>query len=276
MNQVTIGSHHTLRVVLISSLLNMASTSKPSFIFIPGAWCPGSYYEKVIPILQSAGYEGIAIDLLSVGRKDTAPTGYDDAAHLRAKATELLDQGKDVILVANSYGGWVAQEASKGLARADRNTGGAVVHLVLLDTLLVPEGATFSSLVAQYVPAPITDPNIEWIDPVPGEHAGALLFGSMSQEEQLHYSNMGAAHSMKSLADPLTYAAWQHIPTTSVIGENDLALPPEVQHKNVDKAIEEGKAGKVKKVVIKGGAHCPMLSHPDEVVKICLDAAGLE
>jgi pimeloyl-ACP methyl ester carboxylesterase len=251
----------------------MAPSPKPSFIFVPGSWCPGRYYEKVIAILQSAGYEAIALDLLSVGKKDYVPTGYNDAAHVRAKATEVLDQGKDVILVANSYGGWVVQEASKGLAREDRASGGAVVHLVLLDTLLVPEGATFSSLVAQYVPMPITDPNIEWIEPMPGEHAGSFLFGTMPEEEQLHYGKMAAAQSAKALTDPLTYAAWQHIPTTSVIGEDDLALPPGVQHENVDKAIADGKATKLKKIVIKGGAHCPMLSHPDEVVQICLDAA---
>jgi predicted alpha/beta hydrolase family esterase len=42
---------------------------------------------------------------------------YDDAAVVAAMASKLAEVRKDIVLVAHSYGGHVACEAAKGLAK---------------------------------------------------------------------------------------------------------------------------------------------------------------
>lgn len=100
---------------------------------------------------------------------------------------------------------------------------------------------------------------------------GQLFFGSLPKDQQLYYGGMVKPHSVKAFSDPLTYAAYEHIPTTVVIGENDAALPPKFAHENVDKVIEKG-VGTVKKISIPAD-HVMMTSHPEDIVKICLEAA---
>lgn len=94
-----------------------------------------------------------------VGQEPGKPTasGYDDAAFVRAKAVEWMDAGKDVIFVANSYGGFVAQEAAQGLSREDRDAAGhknagALVRIVLLSSFLWTLGATVQDMVGAHIP----------------------------------------------------------------------------------------------------------------------------
>ncbi|KAF2271156.1 alpha/beta-hydrolase [Lojkania enalia] len=254
----------------------MSTSTKPSFILLPGAWCPATYYEKVTPKLESLGYETIALDLPSVGKKPDSPpaSAYDDANFVRAKITELSNQGKDVIICANSYGNFVAFEASKGVSKADRQASGkpgGVVHLIVLDFLLAPIGKNVQEVIFPHIPVDGSKPVEDYLEPsMPVEVGGKFLFGSLSDEEQLHYGKMVQPHSAKSFTNPLTYAAYEHIPTTCVIGELDLALKPELQHESVDAAIAKG-VGKIKKVVLQTD-HIPMLAHPEEVVKVCEEA----
>jgi predicted alpha/beta hydrolase family esterase len=51
--------------------------------------------------------------------------GYDATVSLRRVLTTLADEGKDIVLVAHSYGGVVASTASEGLS-ADRGVRGAL------------------------------------------------------------------------------------------------------------------------------------------------------
>lgn len=49
---------------------------------------------------------------------------YDDAAFIAAEAEKLADEGKDVILVAHSYGGVPTTESVKGLSKQERQKQG--------------------------------------------------------------------------------------------------------------------------------------------------------
>lgn len=128
------------------------STSKPTFVLVAGAFCPGFYFHKVVDRLASEGYDAFAVDLPTVGKKEGPPaTAYDDSNLVRSKVEALLDEGKNVILVANSYGGFVVTEAAKGLGKTDRDTagktGGALIHLIILGSVLTSLGSTFHDMV---------------------------------------------------------------------------------------------------------------------------------
>jgi len=85
------------------------------------------------------------MDLITVGKplKEPAKTMEDDAAHIHEVVTRYIDEGKDVIVVMNSYAGIPGSQAVKGLVKKDRKaTGkkGGVVGLVYLSSFIIAEG----------------------------------------------------------------------------------------------------------------------------------------
>lgn len=69
---------------------------------------------------------------------------YDNAAMIAAEATKFADQGKDVMLIAHSYGGVPASEAIKGLSKAERERygkKGGIVRVAYMTTLVPDLGA---------------------------------------------------------------------------------------------------------------------------------------
>ncbi|KAF2241764.1 alpha/beta-hydrolase [Trematosphaeria pertusa] len=251
------------------------SHSTTAFLFVPGAWCPSTYYSKVVSLLTAQGYTAFAFNLPSCGKKDTVPTFADDVTHIRSHATSLLDAGKDVVIVGNSYGGFVTLESCKGLAKKDREadgkTGGTLKGIILIGSFLAEVGNTMKELTAGHVPLPpdLSDP---WIEPVPGDAGYRFLCGSLPEEEGLKWGNMVRAQCVAPFVEPLTYAAYEEVPTTMVIGGKDVALPPDVQHESFRKAEERGAKG-LRKVVIEGADHCAMLNSPEEVARVCVEAA---
>ncbi len=72
-----------------------------NFVMIPGAGGAAWYFHRVIPLLEQAGHEAIAVDL----------PGDDPKAGLRAYADRVvaaIGERKDVVLVAQSMGGFTA------------------------------------------------------------------------------------------------------------------------------------------------------------------------
>jgi pimeloyl-ACP methyl ester carboxylesterase len=257
------------------------SHSHPHFIFVPGAFSPAHYFHKVIALL-SPTYTASAIELPSMSaslRADNAQPGlYSDATHVRDIARASLSQGHDVILVGNSYGGAVCMEACKTLVEPHNQSKGQVRHIVMLCSLMADKDFTIAQLIGGNLPIdvearlPSTAVYHEPIDPA---IAGAVLCGSLPKAEQDEYASMGRPICAQAFTEPLTFAAWREVPTTLVIGDKDMALPMEKQVEFFEKAVEKG-AKKARKVVVEGGDHLVMLSHPEEVVKVCLEAGGIE
>ena len=244
-----------------------------AFILVPGGFCPAAYYHRVTTKLVEKGYEVVELNLPSVGRRTEGPaTLYDDARSAQTIMRNFANQGKEVILVGNSYGGVVITEAAKGFSKSERQAAGeagALVHLVYLSSLVMPVGMTTEELVGGKVPAQMTSQG-EYIDPPAS--AGQNLFSELNAEEQVHYAKGMQCHSALSFASKLTYAGYEHIPTTMVVSENDQTLTPQLQHENVDAAIAGG-IGKIRKVTLDSD-HISMLSRPDEIVRILLEAVG--
>jgi hypothetical protein len=117
----------------------------PTLLLVPGSFCPASHYDSLLAKLKSKGYSGQAIDLPTVTKRPgPLPTMHDDAAHINAVAAKLADEGKDVVLVAHSYGGVPASESLKRVTKTEREKAGkkgGVVRVAYL-TALVPELGT--------------------------------------------------------------------------------------------------------------------------------------
>lgn len=118
----------------------------PSIVIVPGSFCLPSAYNELIQPLSSKGYDIHAVALKSAIPKgpdspSDLPSMYDDAAAIAAAVSELAEEGKDVIVVAHSYGGAPASESIQGLskqARKKEGKKGGVVRLAYMSAL-VPE-----------------------------------------------------------------------------------------------------------------------------------------
>lgn len=124
--------------------------TKPTIIVIPGSFSTISGYAAVIAELEAHGYAVHGIELETVGRRmGKAPDMYADTAKVAALVSKLADEGKDVVLVPHSYGGIVALEASKGLAKSVREKAGktgGVARIVLVTAVAPLEGQTVKDL----------------------------------------------------------------------------------------------------------------------------------
>ncbi|MDQ2811725.1 MAG: alpha/beta hydrolase [Actinomycetota bacterium] len=72
-----------------------------TFVLIPGAGGAAWYWHRVVPLLQEAGHEAVAVDLPG----DDPDAGLPEYTDLVASA--ISDRG-DVVLVAHSLGGFTA------------------------------------------------------------------------------------------------------------------------------------------------------------------------
>lgn len=118
------------------------AAEKPTLVLVPGSFVPPSFYTNVISAFSSKGYSIQAVDTCTVGKKPGAPpTMYDDAAHIASVVSKLADEGKDIVLVAHSYGGIPTSESLKGLSKDTREKEGkkgGVVRVAYM-TAVVPE-----------------------------------------------------------------------------------------------------------------------------------------
>ena len=108
-----------------------------TFLLVHGAWHSGRAWERVAPLLESAGHRVLAPSL----------TGYGDKAHLLGPevgldthvedvVTLIEDEDlTDVVLVGHSYAGLVISSAANQVP--DR-----IAHLVYLDAMVPEHGET--------------------------------------------------------------------------------------------------------------------------------------
>src|SRR5229473_2232507 len=70
-----------------------------TYVLIPGAGGAASYWDLVVPLLQEAGHQAIAVDLPG----DDPAVGLPEYASL---VTRAADGATGIVLVAQSFGGW--------------------------------------------------------------------------------------------------------------------------------------------------------------------------
>jgi alpha-beta hydrolase superfamily lysophospholipase len=81
--------------------------SKPTILIVPGSFAPPTIYEELVRLLKGKGYPALAVQLPStMKRMPIAPaTMLEDADVIRRTAEALINLGREVVVVAHSYGG---------------------------------------------------------------------------------------------------------------------------------------------------------------------------
>jgi hypothetical protein len=154
---------------------SLKMASKPVLILVPGSFSNPEFYSTVIDAIAAKGYEihGVNLGLhipipstycstnspVTVGKKPgNLPSVADDAAHINQTVTEFADKGKDVVLIAHSYGGTPMSESIKGIGKAEREKAGkkgGVVRVAYMTALVPAVGVSAGALMAvANTPAP--------------------------------------------------------------------------------------------------------------------------
>jgi pimeloyl-ACP methyl ester carboxylesterase len=254
---------HKIKQTLAATLLSAASlasgpagaqsSSVPggvkNIVLVHGAFADGSSWSKVIPGLQSGGYNVIAVqNPLTSLEEDVAAT---------KRAIALMDG--PVLLVGHSYGGMVISEAGNDPK---------VAGLVYVCALIPNDGQSVMDVLQPFPPAP---GSAEFKQDASGflrlsskginEHfAQDLPF----QDRQVLVSTQ-TPWAAKATVTKISTAAWKAKPSWCIIGTEDHMVTPEL-------ARAEAQMIKAKTIELRSG-HVPMVSMPDEVTKVITGAA---
>ena len=120
------------------------AASKPSFVIVPGAWHPAVCFDDVAARIEAAGYAVVVATNASLASAEPRQASCAaDAESLGHLYKPMLEEGKDIIVVAFSYGGIPAGASARGLCKSTRTAEGlkgGVIGLVYVAGFVVPEG----------------------------------------------------------------------------------------------------------------------------------------
>lgn len=121
-------------------------------MLVPGNFLPSTYYSGCARLLEVHGYTTRVTTIPSTGSNTTLASNEPDVAAVREVIEELSDAGKEIIIVAHSYGAIPACEAVKGLGQQERiklGMSGGVVRLVFIAAWLLQEGESPPDVIAR-------------------------------------------------------------------------------------------------------------------------------
>jgi len=212
-----------------------------------GSW----WWHRTAEVLAARGVASEAPLLPSCGETGARGAGLaEDVASVRQVLTA---SGEPAVMVAHSYGGIVTADAAAGVD--------AVRHLLLVSSYLPEPGQSLSSFGGEE-PAPFLE-----IDPERGtftvrpETLAETFLQDCDPEIQREAVDKTAWQSLAVLEQPVTSAAWQHVPSTYLVCAQDRGTPADRQREFARRAGS---------VVELDAGHHPFLSRPAEVRDLIL------
>ncbi|KAJ6111767.1 hypothetical protein N7523_007828 [Penicillium sp. IBT 18751x] len=236
---------------------------KPTILLIPGAWHEAGIFDTVAAILRAQGYPVESMTLPSAGGP-VSTTVADDAEYIRGQyLKELVEQGKEVVMVMHSYSGIPGTESIKGLARKDlaaQGKQGGVIAIVYISAFLIPAGKTLESA----SPHGGLDPavTIEG-DVVYPKNPRAVFYNDLDDENAAKYVSKLVYQAKPSFCTPLMYEAYRDVPAHYLLCKQDASIPLSAQRMM---AAMPGR-GFVQTYECDAG-HCAMLSAPQDVADV--------
>ena len=243
-------------LLLLVAILFMTSNSfaqsgntKPTIVFVHGLWADGSSWNKVISPLVDKGYKVLSV------QNPTTSLEEDVAATKRA-----IDRaGGDVILVGHSWGGFVITEAG-----ADPRVKG----LVYIAAFAPDKGETVASLSESVSPTTLSTylQNANGFLTISREGVGKAFASDLSAKDQDFVFAVQQPAFHKVFGEVAVNAAWRSKPSWYVVASEDKTINPDLEARMAKRA-------NAKTTVLKAG-HIAMLSKPNEVLSVILDAAA--
>lgn len=267
MNILTNSVPFSLSALLLTGLLAVLSPASTSakevagknvtVVLVHGAFAESSSWDGVVSRLLAEGYPVVAVANPLRGLKS-------DADYV---AGVLKGIEGPVVLVGHSYGGMVISNVSSGNVKA----------LVYVDGFAAEAGETAFQLSGRF---PGSTLGGALAPPVVLADGGKDLYIDMAKFRAQFAADVPEAQArlMAATQRPVTEAAlnepsgapsWKTVPSWSIYGDLDKNIPPAAL------AFMAQRAGSKETVVVKGGSHVVMVSHPDAVAKIIDHAAAV-
>ncbi|KAJ2971758.1 hypothetical protein NQ176_g7537 [Zarea fungicola] len=239
--------------------------SKPTLVFVPGAWHRPETWDKVIAEVAAKGFKGVAVTLPSTQGNPAATFG-DDVKATQDIIRRETDSGNNVVIVEHSYGGQVGNSAVKGFSRKSEGRANAkanVIGIVMMATGFTVTGMAFlDAMGGQPPPSWVINTETGFADIVVDKRD--MLYHDLPEEEGKEWVAKLTQHALPSLLSggEFAYSGWEDVPTWYLKTLEDHALPVELQEYTIKVAREAGAD-----VTDRGIAtsHSPMLSRPKEV-----------
>lgn len=243
--------------LMFATAAAMAAAPQPTIVLVHGAFAGSSSWNGVVAELAQQGYPVIAA---ANPLRGVASDGANVAALARSVSGP-------VVLVGHSYGGAVISAAATGLPQ--------VKALVFVAAFAPDQGESALALTAKF-PGSTLPPALA--APVKLDDGGEDLYVQQDKFPQQFAADvpLAQAQAMATTQRPIKAAAlseaapapaWKAIPSWSIYGSADLNIPPQAM------AFMAERAKARKTVVVKGGSHALMVSHPREVAALIVDAA---
>ena len=250
--------------VMATAVAQGAGSSLPAdattVVLVHGAFADSASWNGVVPRLQKQGLRVVSV-------ANPLRTLIGDAGYLG----KLIDSipGR-VVLVGHSYGGAVISNAA-GAATGRRN----VKSLVYVAAFVPDAGETALALAGKFPGGTLGE---ALAPPVALADGGKDLYIQQDKFHQQFAADVpkAAAALMAATQRPIAEAAltqasgapaWKDLPSWSIYGTADKNIPPQAMR------FMSERAGARRVVEVKGASHVVMVSHPDEVAALIVEAA---
>ncbi|KAH8880245.1 alpha/beta-hydrolase [Thozetella sp. PMI_491] len=239
----------------------------PIILFIRGGWHTLEPYQKFIDILESRGLIVVAPDLPSAAAETPEDPPGDDVRHFAEVARALADAGKEIVVVAHSYGGTIATDAMVGLGVAARQAAGqrgGVKRMLYVAGFMLQKGASLEEAApAELVGWCVYEGDLKVFKA--GTDVGPIFYPDIPPEEQQKVLRGVVKHPKACSFYKPTAAAYAEIPTTFVFCEKDLAFPYPAQRATIEAHKSNGI--EIDEVTLPSG-HFPSLSMPEKLAEV--------
>ncbi|MCX4098530.1 alpha/beta fold hydrolase [Nocardia sp. alder85J] len=250
-----------LSPVLPQTVAGAAAGPAPTIVFVHGAFADSSGWDAVIAGLRQRGYSAVAVD-------DPLRGVASDADAVRAALRAIPGP---IVLVGHSYGGAVITNAARGVPN--------VQALVYVGAFVPDEGESITTAVdpirfpgALLGPATIdVHPRTDALDAdvyIKSEDFAAVFAADVPADRQRDMAATQHPLALSAQLDPSGPPAWRTVPSRDLITLDDKAIPPAGQEYMAERA-----GARVERV---HSSHAVMVSHPDAVVQIVLDAVAAD
>jgi pimeloyl-ACP methyl ester carboxylesterase len=218
-------------------------------VLVHGLYADGSSWEKVIPLLQAKG--------LHVTSVQNPTTSLD--ADVDAVKRALAAQDGPTLLVAHSYGGMVITQAGD-----DPKVSG----LVYIAARAPDAGEDYPALTRQFPAAPASK-GLEWSNGYGKLSEAAFekdFAGDLPTAQAQAYYAVQQPMGKAITTAKTTVAAWRDKPSWYAVSTEDRTINPD---------LERFMAKRMNAHTIEiDSSHVSLISHPQEVANLILEAAG--
>ncbi|KAL3477328.1 alpha/beta-hydrolase [Aspergillus californicus] len=265
----------------------------PSLVLIHGSWHTPACWDPILAILKSKHNLNCTAVTLPSNTNNPAATLKDDIDAAQSAVSAEVSRGRDVVIIAHSYGGMVGNSCIKGFARPSppqstdktqlqssspatltrtETDKGHVIGLILIASGFTLTGYAFMDLFfGMELPFFRANRETGFAELRTPLGPKQLFYHDLPDPEAEYWVSQLTTQSLKALFEGSehAYAGWKDVPTWYIGTSEDKSMPVAVQRISV--GVAKGMGGEIEHRELPT-SHSPFLSLPGETVGVVVEA----